>query len=122
LDEWIVMPNHVHAIIRIDAGFVGAVREPPVDGREKKIKPLGELVGAFKTVSSKKINQMRGTPGEIFWQRNYYEHVIRGENELERIRNYIYFNPQAWPSDPENPRGPGGTTRRGTGGSRTAPT
>jgi putative transposase len=82
LDEWIVMPNHVHAIILIDAGFVGAVREPPVDGREKKIKPLGELVGAFKTVSSKKINQMRGTPGEIFWQRNYYEHVIRGENEL----------------------------------------
>jgi hypothetical protein len=65
LDEWIVMPNHVHAIILIDGHNVGAVREPPVPGRETKIKPLGSLVGAFKTVSSKKINQMRGTPGAM---------------------------------------------------------
>jgi putative transposase len=83
---------------------------------------LGGLVGAFKTVFSKKINQVRATLGEIVWQRNFYEHVIRGENELEHIRNYIYFNPQAWPSDPENPRGPGGTTPRGPGGPRPAPT
>jgi putative transposase len=96
LDEWILMPNHVHAIILIDGRDVGAVREPPV-------KPLGSLVGAFKTVSSKKINQMRGTAGQMVWQRNYYEHVIRSESELERIRDYIYSNPQAWVSDPENP-------------------
>jgi putative transposase len=134
LDEWIVMPNHVHAIILIDSRDVGAVPEPPVVGRDvgavreppvvgrEKIKPLGGLVGAFKTVSSKKINQMRGTPGEMVWQRNYYEHVIRSENELERIRDYIYCNPQAWLSDPENPHARGGSARDRTGGSRTAPT
>ena len=114
----------VHLIILIDAGVVGAVREPPADGREKKMKPLSGLVDAFKTVSSKKINQMRcgGTPGEIVWRRNYYEHVIHGENELEGTRYYIYFNPQAWQPDPENPHGRGGSTTHGTGGSRTAPT
>ncbi len=108
LDEWTVMPNHVHAIILIDNPDVGAVREPPV-----KVKPLGGLVGAFKTVSSKKINQMRGTPGEMVWQRNYYEHVIRSEKELERIRDYIYCNPLAWPSDPENPHACGGPAKTG---------
>ncbi len=147
LDEWIVMPNHVHAIILIDRRDVGAVREPPAEGRgvgavreppaegrdvgavheppvvgREKIKPLGSLVGAFKTVSTKKINQMRGTPGEMVWQRNYYEHVIRSENELERIRDYIYCNPQAWLFDPENPHARGGSARDRTGGSRTAPT
>ena len=76
---------------------------------------MGGLVGAFKTVSSKKINQMRGTPGEMVWQRNYYEHVIRSENELERIRDYIYCNPQAWLSDPENPHARGGSARRQNG-------
>ncbi|MGO9058032.1 MAG: transposase, partial [Candidatus Binataceae bacterium] len=117
LDEWTVMPNHVHAILLIDNPDVGAVREPPV-----KVKPLGGLVGAFKTVYSEKIIQMRGTPGEMVWQRNYYEHVIRSENELERIRDYIYCNPQAWLSDPENPHARGGSAGDRTGGSRTAPT
>ena len=92
LDEWIVMPYYVHAIILIDREDVGAVREPPVVGREK-VKPLGSLVGAFKTVSSKKINQMRGTSGETVWQRNYYEHVLRSENELESIRSYVSLQP-----------------------------
>ncbi len=117
LDEWIVMPNHVHAIILIDNLDVGAVRELPA-----KVKPLGGLVGALKTVSSKKINQMRGTPGEMVWQRNYFEHVIRSENELERIRDYIYCNPRAWLSDPENPHACGASARDKPGGSRAAPT
>jgi len=122
LDEWIVMPNHIHAIILINREDVGAVREPPVQGPQEKIKPLGSLIGAFKTVSSKRINQMRGTPGTMVWQRNYYEHVIRSENELESIRSYICHNPQGWLSDPENPHARSGSEGGGTGGSRTAPT
>ena len=130
LDEWTVMPNHVHAIILIDNPDVGAVREPPAAGRgvgavrepPVKVKPLGGLVGAFKTVSRKKINQMRGTPGKMVWQRNYYEHVIRSENELDRVRDYICCNPLDWPSDPENPHACGGSAGDRTGGSRTAPT
>jgi len=42
---------------------------------------LGHLIGAFKTVSTKRINEIHNTPGEKLWQRNYYEHIIRGEDE-----------------------------------------
>jgi REP element-mobilizing transposase RayT len=66
------------------------------------------LIGAFKTVSTKHINELRHTPGERVWQRNYYEHIIRNEDELERIREYIATNPLQWETDRENP------ARRGT--------
>jgi len=56
-------------------------------------KTLGRLIGAFKTVSTKRLNGIRSTPGEPLWQRNYYEHVIRTEGSLRRIRAYIVNNP-----------------------------
>jgi len=61
------------------------------------------LVGAFKTVSTKRINQMRGTPGAMVWQRNYHEHIIRDEKSLNNIRRYIRANPLMWMYDVENP-------------------
>ena len=66
-------------------------------------KTLGRLVGAFKTVSTKRINIVRGTPGEMLWQRNYYERVIRNDRELNVIREYIEGNPAKWETDEENP-------------------
>ena len=105
LDEWIVMPNHLHGIIVMSddnlAGKGGSRTAPTVTIARK---PLGRLVGAFKTVSAKRINSSRGTPGARFWQRNYYEHVIRSEDELQRVREYIAGNPGKWMEDPENPR------------------
>ena len=94
------MPNHIHAIILIEHPRASgrAVREPPLP----KTKTLGRLIGSFKTVSTKAINQIRGTPQEMVWQWNYYEHIIRSEREC-RIREYIRRNPRAWVSDPENP-------------------
>ena len=67
-----------------------------------KRKPLGRLIGAFKTVSTKRINEYRGTPGVVVWQRNYYEHIIRDERSLNRIREYIAANPLRWHLDREN--------------------
>ena len=64
---------------------------------------LGRLVGAFKTVSTKRINIVRGSPGEMLWQRNYYERVIRNDRELNLIREYIEGNPAKWETDEENP-------------------
>jgi len=61
------------------------------------------LVGAFKTVSTKRINEIRGTLGAVIWQRNFYEHIVRNEKSLERIIAYIQDNPSRWESDPENP-------------------
>jgi REP element-mobilizing transposase RayT len=46
---------------------------------------------------------MRGTPGAPVWQRNYYEHIIRNEDDLEAIRHYILTNPSRWHEDRENP-------------------
>ncbi len=96
LDEWVVMPNHLHGIIIITDARRGGSRTAPT-------KPLGRLVGAFKTVSTKQINQMRHTPGTRVWQRNYYEHVIRNEDELNRLRWYILDNPVQWNMDENNP-------------------
>ena len=67
-------------------------------------KPLGRLIAAFRTVSTKRINNMRRSSGLALWQRNFYEHVIRDDNELKRIREYIAYNPDNWLDDPENPK------------------
>lgn len=61
------------------------------------------LVGACKTVSTKEVNRQRGTPGARLWQRGYYEHVLRNENDLRRAREYIVNNPARWSLDRENP-------------------
>ena len=100
LDAWVVMPNHLHGIIIVDNGVKGGSRTAPTT---KGRKPLGRLIGAFKTVSNKHLNDLRETLGAALWQRNYYEHIIRNEADFERIRKYIYENPARWPEDENNP-------------------
>jgi len=107
LDAYIVMPNHTHGILVINNCRGGSRTAPNNDAREggsrtaptTKRKSVGRLIGAFKTVSSKQINQIRNSPGIPLWQRNYYEHVIRCENELNKIREYIVNNPMSWEND-----------------------
>jgi putative transposase len=99
LDEWVVMPNNAHGIV-ILSGMDGSRRG---GSRTAPTKSLGRLVGAFKTVSTKRINQMRHTPGAAVWQRNYYEHIMRNKDELNRIRQYILDNPVQWKMDENNP-------------------
>ena len=67
---------------------------------------LPEIVRQFKTFSARRINELRGTPGTPVWQRNYYEHIIRNESSLNRIRQYIAENPARWDADQENPQRP----------------
>ncbi len=101
LGTWVIMPNHFHGILVIHDDGRGDSRiapTPPI-----KHKPLGGLIGAFKTVSTKQINLLRDTEGQIVWQRNYYEHVIRNEPEMDRISRYIESNPLRWADDKENP-------------------
>jgi REP-associated tyrosine transposase len=64
---------------------------------------LPEIVRGFKTFSSRQINESRNAVGAPLWQRNYYEHVIRNEQSLNRIRQYIMDNPAQWQFDRENP-------------------
>jgi REP element-mobilizing transposase RayT len=64
---------------------------------------LPEIVRAFKTFSSRRVNEHRATHGQPLWQRNYYEHVIRNDVDLNRIRQYIADNPARWAFDHNNP-------------------
>lgn len=100
LDTYVVMPNHLHGIVRLVDPDQGGSRAAPTPS--KKHKPLGELIGVFKTVSTRRINRLRFTPGEPVWQRGFYERVLRTD-ELYAVRQYIRDNPKNWPMDTENP-------------------
>ena len=61
------------------------------------------MIQNFKAVSTRKVNQARATRGEPLWRRNYYEHIVRNDVELDRIRQYIYDNPERWEQDENHP-------------------
>ncbi|MCY3747660.1 MAG: transposase [Chloroflexi bacterium] len=112
LDEYVVMPNHLHGIIILtdtaESGFgLATGRIAGSDhsraARSERRKSLGSLVGAFRTVATRRANLAQATEGRVIWQRNFYERVIRNERELGLIRQYIANNPLAWESDQENP-------------------
>jgi len=105
LDTFGVMPNHIHGIIIIvGAGLAlpkqGAASSAPT----KDISPrLGDVVRAFKSVSAINVNRFLSRLGVPLWQRNYYDHIIRNEESLNRVREYIETNPLRWELDRENP-------------------
>jgi REP element-mobilizing transposase RayT len=103
LDDNVVMPDHFHGIIALNAGHAPGGNEHSHTFRPgPPPRSLGAVIGAFKTVSAKQINALRGTPGQPVWQRNYYEHVVRNEPDLQRIRQYIANNPLLWrPNAPD---------------------
>ena len=113
-DEYIIMPNHFHAIIQ-NIGPVGAdLRVCPDNHRHGRTSgehigsPLHRVIQWFKTMTTNEY--IRGVkqygwvpfPGRL-WQRNYYEHILRSENEMSRIREYIRNNPAQWATDKDNP-------------------
>jgi len=123
LDEFVVMPNHVHGIIIIKyqkpqpvgaycntppkrpgrANINSPLRGKHPDKFKSPSQTIGSIIRGFKSSSAKKINILRETPGMPVWQRNYYDHVIRGEKDLYSKRKYIRENPLAWELDEENP-------------------
>jgi putative transposase len=109
LDEYVVMPNHFHGILIIqNDGIpdVGATRRvAPTQRRRSGPAPasLGSTISQFKSIVTKRINQLRNVPNAPIWQRNYHEHVIRQESRsIHAIRQYIRNNPAQWEFDPEN--------------------
>jgi REP element-mobilizing transposase RayT len=67
------------------------------------VNSIPTIIELFKSTVTKQINELRGTPGKPVWQRNYFERVIRDEDELNRIREYIIYNPVKWVLDEDNP-------------------
>jgi putative transposase len=88
LDAFVVMPDHFHGIV-ILAHAVSGVGTSKQHG-------LAEVVRGFKSHTAREINIARNTPGAPVWQRNYYEQIIRNEDQLRRTRAYIAANPARW--------------------------
>jgi putative transposase len=97
LDEHVVMPNHFHGIIFIVNDDVNNNAWAPTRGAPT----IGNIIGAFKSITTHKyITGVKNNNWQSFdkklWQRNYYEHIIRNEISLEKIREYIVNNPYNW--------------------------
>ena len=109
LDEFVIMPNHIHAILCIN------IVEADLVSARNKMKPMSaptisRIVQAFKSITTYKyILGVKENNWPLFdnrlWQRNYYDHIIRSEKSLNYIREYIVNNPIRWEFDKENPQG-----------------
>lgn len=108
LDAFVIMPNHVHGIIVLaNTSPVGAGRAlPQGKGAASGAPTLGHVIRTFKSISAIQVNRLLTRTGQPLWQRNYYEHIIRNEIGLNRVREYIAMNPQNWATDQENPASP----------------
>jgi len=106
IHEFVIMPNHIHGIVEITVGAnVGANGRSPVQSPVKKSmqpKSIGSLVAGFKSSFTTKMNRIDGMPKRKIWQRNYWEHIIRNDNEYNRIAQYIVDNPKKWALDKLN--------------------
>ena len=93
-EDFVVMPNHVHGIIVLS----------DITSSDRLLSgcALTEIIRAFKAFSARRINLHRGISGVPVWQRSFYEHVLRDEEEWDRARKYILQNPRNWQDDQEN--------------------
>lgn len=112
LDEWIVMPNHLHGIIvivdSVGASLVDAPDRAEVNPASASKSTLGDIVGAFKSISTNQYIEGVHHKGWLpffkkLWQRNYHEHIVHNERELGAIRKYIRNNPAQWMLDRDHP-------------------
>jgi putative transposase len=114
LDYFVIMPNHIHGIINI----VGAKHSHLASTNKTSVFPanalplrlhgtdpdsLGAIIQNFKSITTRKINKMLKHQGMSIWQKNYYEHIIRNDDNLNEICEYIINNPLKWDLDKENP-------------------
>ena len=104
LDQYVVMPNHLHGIIRINYNdkYQEKGDQPVAPTSGPQSKSIGAIIAGFKSIVTTQINTIRNSPGDKIWQRNYYDHIIRNEQSLNEIREYIRNNPAAWDKDEYN--------------------
>ena len=115
LGAFVIMPNHMHGILGIIDGRGTAGNLNDLEGESSRRAPTYEqfqkpvtgsiptIIRSYKSAVSFRINLIRRTDGFPVWQRNYYEHIIRNDKDLQNITNYIESNPSLWDEDDENP-------------------
>ncbi len=117
LDAWVVMPNHLHAILEITPDNTSSPT-PPVETTRwvvsspqrapspTRLHPntLGSIIGQFKSVCTKRIRAH--SPNDFAWQRGFYDRIIRSDKALDNTRRYIAANPSRWDTNKQNPPHP----------------
>jgi len=109
LHEYMVMPNHFHAILEIVGATLVVDPDDKIAPSTQNGKTLGEMVGSFKSITTVayihgvKTNNWKCFDGKL-WQRNYWEHIIRNKMAHQRIAQYIIDNPIKWEKDKLNNR------------------
>ena len=108
LDEFVLMPNHLHGIL-----LIASSGESEIDTSQRKATPeafgkpvrrsIPTIVRSFKSAVSRRGAEERHGSVQPVWQRNYYESIIRTDHDLDDVRKYISDNPAKWSEDPENP-------------------
>ncbi len=110
LDKFVIMPNHFHGLISIIDNSRGEVTSPDIEhshktGRETLPLPipfLSKIIAYFKYLTTKRINKKLNTPGSKIWQRSFYDHIIRNDEDYYNTQSYIELNPIKWEWDSEN--------------------
>ena len=106
LGSWIVMPNHIHGIIHL---IQSEIVQQPFENADL-LKPLEQfgspipgyiptIIRSFKSSVTQQHQNLYRDYSTKIWQRNYYDHIIRGESDLENIHDYILDNPRKWTED-----------------------
>jgi putative transposase len=101
LDVFVIMPNHIHGILII-APVGAAIGRPQEKAGNARPYSLNTIIGSYKNIASKFIHQS-GLPN-FQWQKSFHDHVIRKDESLDKIREYIQNNPKQWELDEENPK------------------
>lgn len=113
LDEWVIMPNHLHAVVWLHQSFPGEIDAAAVDRcppERSRVRPstcvspgsLNAIIGTYKSLVTRRTNRMLHTPGNTMWQGRFYDHIVRSEHALHHIRRYIIENPKRWALDTYN--------------------
>lgn len=104
LDDFVIMPNHIHGILSIENEAPATLEEE--DELRRFGKPisgsLSTIIGSFKSGVTRLISEARDCPTQV-WQKRFWDHIIRDERDLQRQRKYIFNNPANWESDELHP-------------------
>lgn len=104
LDEFLIMPNHLHDLIVIkDESSIPKVGTHSRASLQREPRSSGSIIAGFKSAATTRINIIRNTPYAPVWQGRFHDHIIRNEKDLNNIRDYIMNNPLNWWFDEENP-------------------
>ena len=105
IDAYVIMPNHLHAVVEIRK--VDAQESPSTGSKRPATGPtprsLSGMVAGYKAAVTRRWRAEIGNPDVIVWQRNFYEHVVRDQEDYRAILAYIDDNPRRWSEDSENP-------------------